>query len=87
MFDCSAKVYKYQRPKQPKMDSDKNELFLLIILVKLAILCALKIIKIIHALYKKHNEIILERNFNDITKNNNQPKIITQLVQPGITNM
>lgn len=45
-------------------DTQQNsEIILLIILIKLSILCALKIIKLCSKAYKKHNEVVLKKNF------------------------
>lgn len=66
----------------PKMDNDKSELFLTIIMVKLAILCTFKLFKIVAAIYKKHNAIILEKNFNGIKERDNRTRNQMKEVKP-----
>lgn len=68
--------------KNSKMDNDRSELFLIIITVKLAILCAFKLFKIIATLYKKHNEIILEKNFNGIKERDERTRNQMKEVKP-----
>lgn len=66
----------------PKMDNDKSELFLTIIMVKLAILCTFKLFKIVAAIYKKHNAIILEKNFNGIKERDERTRNQMKEVNP-----
>lgn len=50
---------------QNKMEENnkKSEILIVIILVKLSILCALKLFKMCSKIYKKHNEVVLKKNF------------------------
>lgn len=60
-------------------EKSNADIYLVIIMVKLAVLCLLKIIKLCTKGYKKHNEVILKKNFTkyidvEKAKKEEQPK-------------